>query len=444
MWIMPSTPSSSAVQPIAARTVSELRSGCRRNRQASSTASTGITQASEPNASVVAMWMARPAALLIRPHSEAASTIATPRVSSPTPSRRWCGSRSRAPRPTALAANPTAPAATIQAAAIMRPVHPIRITTGSWDAPPLAARPLAARPFAVRPFPALPLEVFFFWPERGWVPRPGLALPPRGAGDLVVVLPRPPDPLRLVVPVWLLVRLPELGRVRLPPSWSGSSNSRASSASPPRGRADPLRARVAILTNVARTRDTPKHQARVSAQGPIRAGPNKSAIAAITRRLGQGGYPAPFGPKVFQGIGRGALVQDLAGSGIGGQRGARAAAADPDQVPPVLGQGPLLGALHGKAGLGDHLQVAGAGLALAGQVVAEEDRVDDVQRERLQAAQVDLAAAGQPDLGVRADEPDHGQDAQAAPRGEGPLAAQRGALERDQEVDRHRVGVEFS
>ena len=101
-------------------------------------------------------------------------------------------------------------------------------------------------------------------------------------------------------------------------------------------------------------------------------------------------------------------------------------------------------ALDGEAGVGDHLQVAGAGLALAGQVVAEEDRVDDVQRERLQAAQVDFPAAGQPDLGVRAGEPDHGQDAQAALRGQGPLAAQRGALERDQEVDRHRVGVQFA
>ena len=187
MWIRPAAPSSSAVQPMDARTVSVLRSGCRRNRQASSTASTGITKASEPNASTAAVWMARPAALLIRPHSEAASTMATPRVSSPKPSRRWCGSRSRAPRPMARAAHPTAPAATIQAAAIVRPVHPIRITTGSCDAPEPLTGALAARPFAVRPFPAAPLAFFFFWPERGWVPRPDFPLVPRGAGDLVVV-----------------------------------------------------------------------------------------------------------------------------------------------------------------------------------------------------------------------------------------------------------------
>ena len=88
--------------------------------------------------------------------------MATPRVSSPTPSRRWCGSRSRAPRPMARTANPTAPAATIQAAAIVRPIHPIRITTGSWDGPPRAGRPLAGRPLAVPGFPALPWPFFFF------------------------------------------------------------------------------------------------------------------------------------------------------------------------------------------------------------------------------------------------------------------------------------------
>ena len=151
-----------------ARTVSVLRSGCRRNRQASSTASTGITQAREPKPSVAAVRMARPAALSIRAHSEAPSTMATPRVSSPTPSRRWCGSRSRAPRPMARAAKPTAPAATIQAAAIVRPVHPIRITTGSRVGPLLAGLPLGARPFAVRPFadPVLAAAPFFFCAER--------------------------------------------------------------------------------------------------------------------------------------------------------------------------------------------------------------------------------------------------------------------------------------
>src|SRR5206468_9534205 len=98
-----------------------------------------------------------------------------------------------------------------------RPVHWIRMTTGSFGraaAPPLAGRPFAARPFAVPGFPA---EPFFFDPERAGVPAPAIrlgALRPGGwrAGDLT-----------------------------------------AASSSPPRGRADPLRARVAIVTNVAST-----------------------------------------------------------------------------------------------------------------------------------------------------------------------------------------------
>src|SRR5438552_1770202 len=60
------------------------------------------------------------------------------------------------------------------------------------------------------------------------------------------------------------------------------------------------------------------------------------------------------------------------GSGIRGQRGAGATAADLDQVAAVLREGTLVRALDGEAGVGDHLQVAGAGLALAGQVVAEK------------------------------------------------------------------------
>nr|MCF0097820.1 hypothetical protein [Streptomyces sp. MH191] len=65
-----------------------------------------------------------------------------------------------------------------------------------------------------------------------------------------------------------------------------------------------------------------------------------------------------------------------------------------------------------------------------------------MQCERLQGAQVHLAAARDPHLDVRAHEPHHRQDAQAALRGEVPLRGQRGALDRDEEVDRHRVRVQ--
>src|SRR5216683_562889 len=162
----------------------------------------------------------------------------------------------------ARAAKPTEPATTIQAAAMVRPVHPIRITTGSRGGPVR----LTGRPFAVRPFPAAPLAFFFFWPERAWFPRPGLLLVPRRAADLVAVLPRLPDPPRLVV------RVPA-ERPRLPSSGPGAS--KAASATPPRGRADPLRARGAIVTNVARTCVSPKHPGGRVGPATRSAGPGR-------------------------------------------------------------------------------------------------------------------------------------------------------------------------
>ncbi len=85
-----------------------------------------------------------------------------------------------------------------------------------------------------------------------------------------------------------------------------------------------------------------------------------------------------------------------------------------------------------------------ARLSLAGEVVAEEDGVGQVQGERLHRAQVDLAPARDAHLDVRADEARHRQDAQAPLRGEVPLLGQRRALHRDQEVDRHRVRVQLT
>src|SRR5579872_6380458 len=122
--------------------------------------------------------MDRPAALGIRNHRPAASTMATPRVSRPTPSRRWCGSRSRAPRPTARAAQPTAPATASQAAAIILPVQATRITTGSRGLRGGAGRPLVVRPLPVPGLPAGFRLLFFFGAERVW---PGALR----AGDLL-------------------------------------------------------------------------------------------------------------------------------------------------------------------------------------------------------------------------------------------------------------------
>src|SRR6185312_8225261 len=73
-------------------------------------------------------------------------------------------------------------------------------------------------------------------------------------------------------------------------------------------------------------------------------------------------------------------------SGVRGQGGARAAAADLHPVGTGEARGWLTGgqlagsvlrALDREAGVGDHGQVGGAGLALAREVVAEEDRVHD-------------------------------------------------------------------
>lgn len=70
----------------------------------------------------------------------------------------------------------------------------------------------------------------------------------------------------------------------------------------------------------------------------------------------------------------------------------------------------------GESGGGDHLAVVDAGLAFVGQVVAQEDRVGEVQRQRLQVAEVDLATAGKTNLDVWEKEPEQREDADTALR----------------------------
>ena len=55
---------------------------------------------------------------------------------------------------------------------------------------------------------------------------------------------------------------------------------------------------------------------------------------------------------------------------------------------------------HPEAGVGDHLEIRSGGLAFAGEVVAEEQGVGEVQCLGLQCAEVHLPAAGHPDLTV--------------------------------------------
>ena len=65
-----------------------------------------------------------------------------------------------------------------------------------------------------------------------------------------------------------------------------------------------------------------------------------------------------------------------------------------------------------------------------------------MQRHRLQRAQVHLAAAGDPQFPVRAQEANGAQNAQAMLWGQRVGALQRGALEGDEEVDRDRIGID--
>ena len=123
MCTRPSTPMLSVAQPMTTRPVSELRSGWRRYRQEISAASRGVSQDAEPAAPCTNAEMDRPTRLSIPHQMLAASTIATASQSSPTPSRRCSGSRSRALWPNRRAVKPARLATTIHAAAIACPIH---------------------------------------------------------------------------------------------------------------------------------------------------------------------------------------------------------------------------------------------------------------------------------------------------------------------------------
>ncbi len=182
-WAMcsrPRAPMSRADPPIVSRPVSALRSGWRRNRQASSASSTGTSQASEPNAPCTSSVMIRLA--LPRCHQVvAATTIAAPRKARPTPSRRCSGSRSRALRPRARAPAPAAWANSIHTPDTARATQPMKIMIGSVCG--------ADRRFE-RPRPRPPLD-----PPRVFLPLPEpLRVDPRPGGMLLVVRERPPEP----------------------------------------------------------------------------------------------------------------------------------------------------------------------------------------------------------------------------------------------------------
>ena len=183
------------------RAVSALLSGWRRNRQASSASKRGMVQVPDPNSvtSPVASGLTGPLAC----HQVAtAATIAAHSAVRPAPSRRWSGSRSRALRPRARETVPTVWASAIQIAATALTTQPARITNGLVEG---AGRVLRR-----------PVDL------------------PRLLGRLRLVLYAAPRRLRAAEP--------DPRRVEL-------AGCRDRLVVPPRGRAAPLGARVAMIPN---------------------------------------------------------------------------------------------------------------------------------------------------------------------------------------------------
>src|SRR2546426_1971845 len=84
----------------------------------------------------------------------------------------------------------------------------------------------------------------------------------------------------------------------------------------------------------------------------------------------------------------------------------------------------------------EHRPIGFGRLPGRGQVVADEDRVGGVKRERLQRAEIHLAAARDPDLLRRAGKAEQGEDLQTASGVELVPALERRPRDRVQEVDR--------
>lgn len=122
MCTSPSTPTSSADQPITILAVSALWSGCRNSRHASSTSRIGIIQSPAPNnvrMNVPSGWLIPPAC-----HQVAtAQTMAAVSAASPAPSLRCIGSSSLALASNVRATAPTECARAIQIPASAATTH---------------------------------------------------------------------------------------------------------------------------------------------------------------------------------------------------------------------------------------------------------------------------------------------------------------------------------
>ncbi len=121
MCTRPSTPNSSAAQPMICRPAGPLLSGLRRLRQATKHSSSGTNQPSRPTEPLTTVRMPSPTPPGSCHQTAAATTTAAPIRNSPAPSRRCSGSSSRAVCPTLRTVAPRTWATPSQTAATPRP-----------------------------------------------------------------------------------------------------------------------------------------------------------------------------------------------------------------------------------------------------------------------------------------------------------------------------------
>ncbi len=105
--IRPQAARTRAPQPMVTRPVAALSSGLRSTRQARPSRRNGRTTSRLPSAPVTSVPTIPPRPVVTFHQTENATRIASAMNSRPRPSRRWAGSRSLAPRPSARTAPPT-------------------------------------------------------------------------------------------------------------------------------------------------------------------------------------------------------------------------------------------------------------------------------------------------------------------------------------------------
>src|SRR5262245_12263902 len=99
---------------------------------------------------------------------------------------------------------------------------------------------------------------------------------------------------------------------------------------------------------------------------------------------------------------------------------------------------------EGETHLFDHAIVSLRRLALGRQIVTDENRVRGVEAQRLEAAEVQFAAAGDPQFAGRIDKAKHGERLKAISRREAVASSERRAGNIDQEVEWDRFDFQLA